>query len=146
MKIIILLTILINIQSLNAYANNDVLIKTSVEDAISKIKSELNDPYTAVFSDIYYIHKFEKSYSEKRKSDPLFNEVSELVYVCGQVNFKNKYGAYAGNTVFYYNGSNAEVLLHEGDEYETNMFKSFYDLTCKKSDSDIAEVYKDKLE
>jgi hypothetical protein len=111
-------------------------INSAVEVAIKNVKTLLKVPYSAKFSEVYVIHKFEYSYEKKRIEDKSFTDISDLIYVCGLVNYKNEYGAYSGNTVFYDNSSSFEVLKHDVEEFELTMFKIIYDSACKKTDDD----------
>jgi hypothetical protein len=132
------------------YANSvdsqiNKFIDDKVKSAIESAKGELDDPYSAKFSNIFYIQKYEKGYMEKRIKDPKSVEFSNLIYVCGQVNYKNQFGAYSGNTVFYFNGDSSTILKHDLDKYQSDTFTRMYDSMCKTQEYDVIGLYEKEL-
>ncbi|MDO9470956.1 MAG: hypothetical protein Q7J23_09615 [Nitrosomonas sp.] len=85
-----------------------------ITDAQEAIKSQLKDPYSAVFDDIYL--------GKAENGAPV---------VCGTVNAKNSYGGYTGRKKFYYlDAAPRPILSIEG---ESSIFSVIYESFCLRN-------------
>lgn len=104
-----LLVVFLFATSFLALANESI-----IADAQEAIKSQLKDPYSAVFEDIYL--------GKAENGAPV---------VCGTVNAKNSYGGYTGKKKFYYlNAAPKPILSIEG---ESSIFSVIYESFCLSS-------------
>lgn len=102
MKKIIALLVLLS--SSYSFANEAL-----IENAKNMIKSQLKDPYSAQFENIY-IGKTENN----------------LPVVCGEVNAKNSYGAYVGRKKFYYFETSDKPMLGMESELAFNVLHEVF--------------------
>lgn len=84
---------------------------TEIKAALQAVGMKLSDPYSAKFS-------------------RLFRGVNPHI-VCGYVNGKNLYGAYVGNTLFYYDGrDNSALIVQDESEAVLNFYKTVSQIMC----------------
>lgn len=82
-----------------------------IKAALEAVGMELNDPYSAKFS-------------------RLFRGINPRV-VCGYVNGKNLYGAYVGNTLFYYDGGNNKAtIVQDESKAVLDFYKTLSRIMC----------------
>lgn len=86
---------------------------TAIErHAVASVRAAMRDPASAKFRNV--------------RSVP----GATAVAICGEVNGKNGFGAYAGFKRFYVRDKSISVEPQSGDEIEAEYFDSMYDLYC----------------